>query len=524
MATTQTSLICNKFAGIRNKDSVFSENFISCSDCQNVELFYTGLNSGIGIRTAKGNKNICKDVDDNNLIPQDEEVIGIFETVQDGNNYFIVYTESETYGRLYYFNIDAKSLTLLVDNLSVTGNACGTDFTQGWLDMFCFSNGKEIKYIYTDTETHTPFQIATDEEVKLIDTDGRTVSGLGLVVFDGRLWVFNGKVLWYSQQEDCRIFNYVDPEHVTSSGYVERVKPITAIALYLGSLAIFHRDSSELLKQDSTTVYAIEDESPGGCASYDSLVFHGTDLYFYDDTKKGVFSFQQVVNGDKTLGDNIALDIQDELVKIPQAEVNTIRSLSIVTEDRNEIWFLIPQVSDENKSIIMIYDYHRGEWVKRKSNKINALAVVDSIFYSAGKSIYEEYTEYTFDGEFIPSFYTCTPVNFGADNTLKILYFPPRITLDMQHTTEFCVKYVKNYDYLKNSRTKIVKTKSVKNALYFDVGKWDNAYWSAETIDSIYKLSSATFKTLEINIFTNEEGQSFSIKNLEMSKVKVKQI
>ena len=93
-------------------------------------------------------------------------------------------------------------------------------------------------------------------------------------------------------------------------------------------------------------------------------MFHGTELYFYDNTKKGVFSFRQIVNGDTTLGDNIAVDIQAELFEIPLSGENKIKALSVVTSDRNEIWFLIP-TNDEKHSIIMIYDYLRKTWVKR---------------------------------------------------------------------------------------------------------------------------------------------------------------
>ena len=58
-----TSLYCNIFGGILKKDATFSSKKITASDLQNVELYDTGINSGVGIRTAKGNSLIC------NLIP-----------------------------------------------------------------------------------------------------------------------------------------------------------------------------------------------------------------------------------------------------------------------------------------------------------------------------------------------------------------------------------------------------------------------------------------------------------------------
>lgn len=534
MSSTITQLLNHNFGGIRRKDSYFSEEKITCSDCQNVELYYTQLNSAIGLRTVKGNTSITsyeETVDGvttiKNHIPDDEKVVGLFQTTQLGVDYMMVYTESESQGRLSWYDMEANTIHELKSGLTVTGNACATDFSQGWLDMFIFSNGEELVYVYSNTETLDKFVLESSSNLHLTDQDGRTVHGLGLVVWDSRLWVFNDKVLWYSQQSECRNFLYNSTETVTSAGYIEYVKPITAIWDYLsGSLAVFHKDSSSLLTVDSTTGFKKDEESPGGCAGYSALVYHGTDLYFYDDTKKGVFSFKQIVNGDKTLGDNIALDIQDELMQIPSDELNKIRALSVVTEDRNEVWFLVPISDDENYSYILIYDYLRGEWVKRKCPVINAITVYNSDLYSGGKHIYQEYSGHNFNGEYIPSFYTCTILNMGADNTLKITKFPPRITVDSKdYSNNFLVKYVKNYNLLKNPKIKKIKCKSSGNILVYDQDKYDTIYqYQVKTVTQILKLPSATFKALEVTFYTEEVGQSFCIKAIEFSKIKVKQV
>ena len=460
------------------------------------------------------------------LLADGEEIIAFFESTQLGNKYLLLYTETETEGTLYNYDITGNSLTSLITGLTVTGKACGTDYAQGWLDMFIFSNGVDVKYIYSDTETEETLVVEDDDNISLVDVDGRTVQGMGLVVFDSRLWIFDGKVLWYSQQSECRVFDYVDSEVTTSAGYIEMVKDITAIYPYLGSLAVFHKDSSVLITLDDDTIFAQGDESPGGCASYNSLAFHGTDLYFYDNTKKGVFSFQQIVNGDKTLGDNVALDIQEELMDINSTDVDLIRALSVVTSDRNEVWFLMPISDDENYSIVMIYDYIRGEWVKRKCQKINALGIFDSTLYSGGAKLYEEYESEYFDGEFIDSYYKCTIFNLGSDNTLKITKFPPRLTIDASYTNDFYVKYVKNYDLLKTPKIKHLQAKTTKNVLYYDNDQtYDTEYiYVPKTLVQILRMPSATFRALEITIYTQDEGQGFYIKTLELSKIKVKQV
>lgn len=523
--STITQLLCNKFGGIRERNAVFSSEIVTANDMQNVELYFTGLNSGVGIRTAKGNKNITKYLDEDDelvsVIPDDENVIAMFESVQLGVYYMLIYTESDTQGKIYNYNVEAQLLTPIITGLSVTGQACGQDFAQGWRDYFVFSNGVDVKYIYSDSETFQTLQVESAGNIHLIDEEDRTVKGLGIKNFDSRLWIFDGKVLWYSEQGDCRNFTPPAEGVITNPGYIEFVKDITAIYPYLGSLAVFHKDSSSLIKLDSTTVFSVEDESPGGCASYNSLIFHGTELYFYDDTKKGVFSFQQVINGDKTLGNNIAIDIQSILVDLD--DVKPIRTLSVVTEDRNEVWFLIPVKDDDEHSIVLIYDYLKGEWIKRKCQKLNCLCIYKAELFSAGKEIYREYVSDTFDGEYIQHYYKFTPMNLGADNTLKVLAFPPRMTLSMGYNNQFYVKYVKNFNILKKPKVRFIKSK-LKNYMYWDISNWDEAYWADPNANVIKKLPSATFKTLEIEIYSTQSNETFGIKNLEFSKIKVKQV
>ena len=511
-----TSLICNNFSGINRSSSVYSSSVVTASDMQNVELFSTEVNSGVGIRTAKGNVAVCS------TIPDGEKVINIFESVQKSVTYFFVHTESATEGKIYLFNTSSKALTLKVDGLTVTGKSCATDFAQGWSDLWVFSNSEEMLSIeighYDDNA-----QLDEVQMMELQDADERDIKGLGLVVFGGRLWVFNNQILWYSKQEDIYDFSTSDADFSTSAGYIEFVKNITAIYPYLGTLAIFHSNSSCLLTIDNNSgTFEKTMESPGGCAGYNSLVFHGTELYFYDDTKKGIFSFRQVINGDKTLGENIAVDIQEELFGIHKSQIQDIKTLSVVTSDRNEVWFLIP---DENTSYstILIYDYLRRTWIKRKSQKIYCLGTIDGVLYSAGEKIYEEYSSGLFDGQFIPAFYKCTPLNLGVENSIKIVSKAPRVNLDMNSNNSFYIEYVKNYDS-RTSKIRYIHAKTLKNALYFDIGHWDSLHFAVKDINSTKNLPSSFFKTLQMSFFTEEEGDEFMIRNIEFEKIKYKYI
>lgn len=536
-----TQLLCNRFGGIRHRNSSFSEEIISAQDIQNIELYDTGTNGGVGIRTMRGNISV------NDSLEGSEKIIDIFQSVQKGETLFLVYTEDNDYGYFYHYDIARDTLILEKDNIIKSDNGCcnGFDIAQGYSDLFFFTNGKEMfTFEYGKVDEH----FEPDEIVEMNDIYGRLkdednnpikVMGIGAALFDNRLFIFSGNVLWYSVTANIYDFSSSGDEWTTSAGYIQTVKNITAIHEYLGSMAVFYKDSSQLLSV-SDGDFSLGDDSPGGCANFKSLVFHGTDLYFYDDTKKGVFAFKQVVNGDKTLSDNLAIDIQEELIEIDSSNLDKIRTLSVVLSERNEVWWIIPKEStytatiieddeevevEKDASIILIYDYLKGEWVKRKSQKINSVRIVNNVLYSAGDNgnIYQEYTSNLFNGDYIEHFYYCSPLNLGANNTLKVLVLQPRVSFDLPYSNKFKVKYIKNYNTFKKPKIKYIKTK-YKNFLIWGVGKWGEDYWASLNTSSVGKLPNANFKILEIQFFTDAADQNFSIKNMEFSKIKVKQV
>lgn len=520
MSIINQSLICNNFGGIKRIQSAFSSALITASDLQNVELFDTGVNSGVGIRSMLGNKAIFS------LPFENEKIINIFESVQDSQKYCFVYAESESEGKIYLYDIVSNELTLKVQNLSVTGYASAVDFAQGWKDLFIFTNGKEMLSINLNNYDSD----GNLDEIKFIspvDVDGNQIYGIGLSVFDGRLWLFNGVRLYYSVKENCYDFSTASFGIVTSAGYIECAKKISAIIPYLGTLAVFHKDSSCLISINSDYSYSMTEESPGGCAATNSLVFHGNQLFFYDDSKKSVFAFSQIINGDKTLVDNIAKDVQEELFNLETSLLNEIKIVSVIQSERNEIWFILPD-KDVNFSTILIYDYIHSQWLKRKSQKIvSAIILNDTLYSFSDKKIFLEYNGENFDGEFIQSFYTCSPLNLFADNTVKMMYIPPRLTLDMTKSNDFSVKYTRNYDSISKVKEKKITAKTIKNVMYWDSSFWDSdAIFKPRETNSIIRIPTSSFKSLEIMFYTSESPSptGFAIKNIEMSQIKVKQV
>ena len=521
MNTVNNALLCNNFGGIRRVSSSFSSSLITASDIQNVELFDTGINSGVGIRTMKGNTSVLN-------LPDDEKIINIFKSVQKTNNYLFIHTENEIEGKIYLYDIPSKILSLKKDGLSLTGVSCGVDFAFGWSDLFIFSNGEELLSIELENRN----QQGELDEVRIIDAldcDGNKVKGLGLVVFDGRLWLFNKNRLIYSVKENCYDFSTSLDGIITSAGFIQFPKNITAICKYISALAVFHEDSSCMITIASDYNYARSEDSPGGCSGMESLVFHGSQLYFYDNIKKSLFAFSQIINGEKTLVDNLAKDLLEEFCAVPNQFFNNIKLYSVIDSLHNEIWIVLPTRDDY--SVILIYDYIHSQWVKRKSQKINSLVSFNDELYSAGgNKLFKEYEGDDFDGEFIESFYTCSPMNLNIDNAMKILYIPPRLTLDMNYTNHFMLQYTRDYDALNKVKYKEIFTKTIKNIFRWDVSLWDSFdIFKPKETNSIKRLPISCFKTLEMKFYTSpvdagEEPQGFAIKNIEFSRIKVKQL
>ena len=119
-----------------------------------------------------------------------------------------------------------------------------------------FSNGEDILTIELE-KYNEKGELDEIKKMSLIDRDGRSVKGLGVLNFNGRLWIFNDNVLWYSVQQNIYDFSTANASIVTSAGYIEFVKKITAITIYVSSIAVFHQDSSCLVNYDSSGDFSV---------------------------------------------------------------------------------------------------------------------------------------------------------------------------------------------------------------------------------------------------------------------------
>lgn len=604
MSSERTQLLCNNFTGIKRKEAIFSSDCISCSDCQNIELYYTNQNNGVGIRTSSGNRPVI-----DTLLDGSYKIYGMFEATMNTTSYMFLYAVSDDEtkaSKILYFDDITNTCEEVTDIKGHTKYCSATTFEQGWLDMFILSNGVEMKYIYVDTRYPNGFKVLeaakrnesgkyvqgndtfsvtvekdndtvieyhpfisndSKERGSFVDNEDRVVCGLGLVSFDQRLWVFKGNILWWSQKAECRRFDVIKDDYDVRAGFVEFSRNITSIHVYNGQLAVFFKDGYRMVTGADTSLYNTGTEFLGGCgcAELDSLVFHGTDLFFYDDVKKGIYTLGQTITGDTSTADNFAENISAELNNISPTDVGKgkLKALSVITNDRSEMWFLVPH-RDKDKSLILIYDYKRNAWLKRVSNKITAMCVFNNKLYTAYDTIFLEYTSKLFgkDRMFIPAFYKCSTLTLASDNTLKITKFPPRLTIESAYGCTFNVQYIKNYNSVNPAKDKNIKAKTLGNTAYWvetitaedGTVTYKDDYnnkvyttleecpyryvedgYDADTLtyevsnyafnaNSIVKLPSITFKALDIKFYTTKASDSFSFKAFEFTKIKVKQI
>ena len=447
--------------------------------------------------------------------------IPVGETVFSDTNLTIPYKVIKTvYEVKQDENIGYTDVQGTTDTFVVSGNFIYSDskLTQ----VITESTGEDFKYTgKTKLDYDFKYTGYIDKEVselELVDAENRPIKPNFICTADNRIYGAIKNRLHASMQQNIYDWKLGDTDKPTSAYYIEFSKDITAITPYLGSsIAVFFRDSSLLVK-GSYPELQVTEEAPGGCANYKSLVFHGTDLFFYDDTKKGIYSFQQVVLGNKTLGKDIAQEINDVLNVIDVSRMEDLKFTSYVADDRNEIWFLLP-TADPDYSTILIYDSLRDEWIKRKSKKIYCVEHINNILLSGGTSLYQEYTGNDFDGEFIQNYYNCSPFNLGSNTTMKILYLRPRMSVCFPYTNEFYVKYQKNFNTFKKPKIKRVKSK-FKNYLIWGQGTWGVNYWAGGTTNTILKLPNVSaFKTINISFYTTNSKENFAIRNMEMNQV-----
>ncbi len=521
-------LFLDNFRGIRKVNPVVSplEGLISAAICRNVELHFTQNGENVGIYTAMGNKIVSS-------LPG-KTVIGQFESVQNNVNHWFVYAVDNENGYLYSYNVGEDSYTLLKDNLSPSRLCNGITIAQGFNDWFVFTNGVD-DYVAVNMEQELESERV--KQLNAVDAEGREIRGLCLEAYDGRLVTNTLNRVHWSAQQNIFDWSSSDPDVITSPHYEEFDRNITAIIFYNNMLIAFTREYSTYFTGNPGDASSLQRSGAtgGGCASFKSVIRFDNKLFYYDYLAKNVFAYYLIDTGQTRPTDGLANNVIEFFDGIYSDRINEIEVVPYISGERSEIWFKLPYL-DKNK--ILIFDYLKKEWIERSpQDDIRALSVIDGFLYSAsGENILREYLTSRFGDEFIPAEYKMNVINVNSDSNLKVPKMPLIFTLDFDRDNDFFIEFV--YDD-KPEKPKIKRVvKLVKGYLIWSKNEEDeNGGLWAESFDDenggiwvssdkntvMFNLAGLlNFKQLQIRIYTQEEGQEFGIKRMELKRVKIK--
>jgi len=496
----------NTFKGIRTRNGIAQGGVISATTCQNIDFAPSSYDAGIVIQTALGNYKAYE--------YEDHTIVKGFESTQEGVKYLMFYVEDDTEGKLVYFNPTLGEYTLLVDGLTLTGQANGITMIDGAYDVFVFTNGIEYYSV----------QLYPNESVVQLTPqyDGADVTGLALCEQDGSLVIgCNEGVVLASRKGDITDFDYVTPTDSNKPWYQLFGKKITAVIPYIDALLVFTEEDSTMLSgnmSDSDTAVR-QDASLGGCMSFESWCKHDKYLFFYDNRQKNIYYYMQNNYGQKVLGEPLAPEVQKFF-----NDVNKLQMVSYVGNNRSEIWLL-------SNSFKLIFDYYIGEWTERVCQDLTSYFVYNNNVYSTGgsKCFREKAGNIcVFDEVYYPAKYSMQLIDLGSFSNMKEMEMQPLISVVQDYNNVF---YIDCEIDGKKTKTKKVGAYS-KGAVWGDdtaqdESTPDNEIWDVQVYpsesDSIIQQIKGKFISnwyyLRFTLRTKDRGDDFSITSFELKGI-----
>lgn len=513
MAYSVDPLVYERFKGIREYNGVNSNGELSAIEANNVELVQSEIGSNVGIKSMKGNIVSY-------TLPEGYEIKGIWESIQDSISYKFIYAETNTKGSLFYINI-ADIPEILVDNLTVTGECSALTMNSTAYDVFVFTNGKEAKTVCFTSDVGYGDKVKT---INATDYLGRNIHWLSMTAWNGFLVVASEYGVHSSHQNDIYTWNE-NPQDTADAWYIDFNKKVTAVYGFTGGLYIFTEDDCTLLNTTpNDTANAVMTTASGvGCYSYSSIVKHDLYLFFYDNRQKNIYylSATDTTGQIKPTGP-VAKEIQSYF-----NHIDKFKMFSCIYSNRNEVWCII----NEN---IIIFDYAQDEWLTRQEQNIETVALIRNKVYTGGNlgKVYIENYNNDFNGEYYPSVFRSTYINYNSNSNLKKEKTPLLIVVNDDYVNDFYVQLTVNG---KDKNPKHVRVPSVGSAMWAieddpehiatEVEYWDSMAWVAENKYSkkVIEVSTPqTWYTMGVKIFTKDKGQAFNIYSLEFKNLKIK--
>lgn len=533
MAVALEPLVFDRFKGIREFNGVNAGGEISAITCDNVELVQTEIGNNTGIKTMSGNTELYN-------LPEGYSIKGVFASEQDNIIYRFIYAETDTKGVLFYVNIN-NTPQVLIDNIEKSGMCNGLTMSSSAYDVFIFTNGVEAYSVCFTTESTygdqvKPINFTESGGTKTYKTDrlGNDIKFIAMAIWNGRLVVATDYGVRASHDNDIYTWND-NPTTEADSWYINYTEKVTALYAYTGGLFIFTDDNTDFLNANPNTSSSMLVTTAGvGCHNFNSIVKHDTYLFFYSNIQKNIYMIQNIDNGQTRPTGPLAKEVQSAF-----KDIKDIKLYSCIYDNKNEIWVLITDNSNKQKTYI--YDYNRGEWLTRSGMTITTLCLINNTLLSAlGKKVFVECTGDTYNGVYVGSLYQTCFINAGSNTNLKKQKTPLLIVLNDSYTNDFYVQLIVNGKPKKEKHIKLGKGSagvygSTEEQL--EVIPDNQIYGSTEDTSEdcahygeynpyskkVVEVSTPqTWYTLSIRILTRNRGQGFFIYSMELKNMKAK--
>lgn len=502
----------NNFSGgYASEQAYITEERVSfIGESKNIDIYSTDSNNGFGFKKALGNT-LYEQI-------EGEKIVGLF-VYQAGKNqdYLVVHTVNDTEGKLYYMD-QAHNFQLIKDGLDKDATQSAfVNFSQTLPDkryLGIFGNG---------SDNFIKFELGADpemEEIEATDDQNREVKSSILEVFYGRVWCgVENRVHWSKSLDPFTWSTSAD-----DAGYNQLDGDIVAITTYANGLLISTTRSIYYCTKDTSgTGFNFTVLSPNHTVSSRGIIKHDNyALYMADD---GIYPINITQEDTKKVDEDVSWLIGDFYRQKDNYDTNNMFALSVVCQDKNEVWFHIPMLGgDGTKSYIFIYRFLQGRqnklyWLPpRIQQKINCLCVFKNMILSGTDNgeILQEFVGKTFNGADIETIAEFPEIDFnGTYNKQKFkLYIYPEINDDNKFYIDYFFDGEKDFDrqeiFIENS------------AFEWDVGNWDKEDWVADLIMQYQLDKPRKHNRLKLRFVAQDSKQDFTINRIVTTRIKVK--
>lgn len=390
---------------------------ICWTDSENVEILQNR-----GIIKQNGNTLFLE-------LPVEEAVSGLFE-MRSGRSLKLVITT--VCGKIYIYNHQ----TLVLSLLEKTINGKNPVFAS-FLDGVLISSAEDSLFYIKNNDTNEIVECGLEDDC------GNPVYSEVITVYNGRVWVAAGAVIYFSA-----LGTYDNFVTAGDAGYIRNFHTntdiITALKPYKDYLAIYKKNDVYLLTGMSDEDFAVVPFANKGAYSSKSIVNVENKQYFLNS---GIFALEQVGELNQIqLGTEISRNISVEFKSFNKVKMN--EALALHYECRNQVWYFLPYADDEFFHTIWINDYSNKSWYKRViPQNITYACTFDDYILTADSSgkIYREDFGKTFSGQPVKFMWKSPFLSIGSIHHRKIIdefYF----ILDESYDNNFNFTVYKDYD------------------------------------------------------------------------------